>query len=388
MGAAAPGKVAGTTMPPDTDGEPRPRLRRWVGAAAVIVAVGAVAVATTDPFAATHGSPTLATNPYSTSTAPVMRQSLTSQILVSATVGAAGSYSVVNQAQGTLTWLPSAGRVVRQGRTLYRVSGSPVMLLYGSVPAYRTLSAGLTGQDVAELNHDLVALGYAASADVAPLGWHYFSWETGYALEKLQEHLGLTPTGTLPLGQAVFLPTAVQVTGPATGVVPGGSAQTGAIVLTATSTSPVVTIALDTAEQTYVKDGNRVSIALPDGATTPGVISSVGHVAAAATSGSGGSGSSATITVLVTPTDPAAVAGLTSAPVTVTITTANVSNVLVVPVDALLAQPGGGYAVEVTAPGRHHLVPVSTGLFDDADGLVQVTGAGLAAGQRVVVPGS
>jgi hypothetical protein len=43
--------------------------------------------------------------------------------------------------------------------------------------------------------------------------------------------------------------------------------------------------------------------------------------------------------------------------------------------------------VEVVGTGRiHRLVPVSLGLFDDADGMVQVTGSGLAAGQRVVVP--
>jgi hypothetical protein len=57
-----------------------------------------------------------------------------------------------------------------------------------------------------------------------------------------------------------------------------------------------------------------------------------------------------------------------------------------VPVDALLAQANGGYAVEVTAGGRHHLVPVTPGLFDDASGLVQVAGTKLAAGQHVVVP--
>jgi hypothetical protein len=64
-------------------------------------------------------------------------------------------------------------------------------------------------------------------------------------------------------------------------------------------------------------------------------------------------------------------------------------------VTALLARSDSGYAVEVAgtsanaaAAAANHLVPVSLGLFDDADGLVQVTGAGLAAGQHVVVPGT
>ena len=60
-------------------------------------------------------------------------------------------------------------------------------------------------------------------------------------------------------------------------------------------------------------------------------------------------------------------------------------NVLVVPVGALLAQPGRGFAVEVAGPHGHYLVRVTTGLFDSAAGKVQVSGAGLAAGQRVVV---
>ena len=59
---------------------------------------------------------------------------------------------------------------------------------------------------------------------------------------------------------------------------------------------------------------------------------------------------------------------------------------LAVPVTALLAQSSGGYAVEVAGPGNtRRWVPVTSGIFDDADGLVQVTGA-LTPGQRVVVP--
>ena len=60
-----------------------------------------------------------------------------------------------------------------------------------------------------------------------------------------------------------------------------------------------------------------------------------------------------------------------------------------VPVNALLALAGGGYALEeIGAGGVHHLVAVSLGLFDDAAGLVQVSGSGVRAGQRVVVPAS
>jgi multidrug efflux pump subunit AcrA (membrane-fusion protein) len=87
-------------------------------------------------------------------------------------------------------------------------------------------------------------------------------------------------------------------------------------------------------------------------------------------------------------TDPKAAGSLDQAPVTVNITTATAKNVLVVPVGALLAQSSGGYAVEVAGPGNtRRWVPVTPGIFDDADGLVQVTGA-LTPGQRVVVPAS
>jgi hypothetical protein len=97
--------------------------------------------------------------------------------------------------------------------------------------------------------------------------------------------------------------------------------------------------------------------------------------------------STPTITVDVTPSDSPATGTWDQAPVQVSITTASVPSALVVPVTALLAQSGGGYAVEVVDPvGTHRLVAVSLGLFDDADGLVQVTSSELAAGQAVVVP--
>jgi hypothetical protein len=177
-------------------------------------------------------------------------------------------------------------------------------------------------------------------------------------------------------------------------------------VLQATSTTRQVQVALSASQQTGMAVGDKVSITLPNNRTTPGVISSVATVATCpSSSGSGGSGSSSaapgtdtcssgssgsttpTITVDVAPSDPAATGTWDQAPVQVGITTASVPNALVVPVTALLARSGGSYAVEVVRAGaRNHLVPVSLGLFDDAEGLVQVTASGLAAGQEVVVP--
>jgi len=366
--------------------------RRWRAALVVIVvvAIGAAAIAVAGVLKGTTAPGSGGPGAFKTSTALVTRRTLVSQTQVSATLADAGSYSVVNQASGTLTRLPAVGNMVRQGQALYQVDGQPVALLYGHVPAWRALSAGMTGADVRELNTTLVRLGYARAAALGPrAGWDYFGAGTAYALERFQAHLGITsPTGSLALGQAVFLPSAVKITAWATAVAPGVAATAGAALMTATSDSPVVTIALDTAQQAEVKSGDTVSVTLPRGNTTPGVVTSVGTVAT-----TNATTHATTITVVVALKHQAVARHLSSAPVTVSITTGVVRNALVVPVTALLAQPaqgpgeaGGGYAVEVAGAGGHHLVPVSVGMIDNAAGLVQVTGGRLAVGQRVVVP--
>lgn len=381
--ASAIGEPAEFLGPDDSPAHRRRRRLRWAGlVGAVVLAAAVVAVVVADPFAKTAAVKGVADNAYPTSTATVARQDLSSQTQVSATLGYAGSYSVVDQAQGTLTLLPSVGQVVSQGQVLYRVDGNPVVLLYGSTPAYRTLSSGLTGADVAELNGDLVALGYVASTAIPPGTADFTPW-TEVGVEKLQAALGVTENGTLGLGQVVFAPGSLRVT--SVSVTLGGLAQPGQPALSATSITRQVSIALDAAQQSEVKVGDKVTITLPNNQATPGVISSVGTVATAPAPGS--SNNSPTITVSVTPTDPAATGTWDQAPVNVTIMTGSVSNVLVVPVDALLAQASRSYAVEVVdANGVHHMVPVALGLVDNADGLVQVSGSGLAAGQRVVVP--
>jgi hypothetical protein len=346
---------------------------------AIAVAAGAAAAwragafsPAATPGAGRQGAPAPAT-------AAVTRQDLAAVTPETATLGYAGSYLVTGRGGGTLTWLPSAGQVIGQGQVLYKTgNGSPVVLLRGSVPAWRALDEGVTGQDVSQLNHDLVALGDADSAEISSLGWDYFSWETAAGVEKLQSGLGVSaPSGLLSLGQVVFEPETLRVA-QVTGIL-GGPAS--GPVLATTSDRHVVTIPLDASDQSEVKAGDTVTVTLPDGSTTPGVVSAVGKVATT-------SGGSTTIPVYVTLARPSAAGSLDQAPVTVNITTATAHDVLVVPVTALLAQVPGGYVVEIAGPGNtRRWVPVTPGIFDDADGLVQVTGA-LTPGQRVVVPAS
>jgi hypothetical protein len=338
-------------------------------------------------------------NGSATSLAPIARRSLSSQTQVSARLGYADPSTIVAPSgsapsgqsspsasgqSSVYTELPGVGEIVKRGERLYEINGEPVVLLYGSVPPWRAFAAGMSpGRDVADLNANLAALGYGDG-----LSGDEFTSATAAAIDAFQAARGLGETGKLSLGSVLFKPGAVRVTS----VIPtvGAPAQTGPV-LSVTSTMRQVTIALDAAQQSDVKVGDPVTITLPDNSTTPGKVSHVGTVATVPSSsdqGGGGNGASTpTIEVDVTPTHPAATGRLDQAPVNVSITTARVKNALVVPVNALLALASGGYAVEEPgAGGLRHLVPVDLGLFDDADGLVQVTGRGIAAGQRVVVP--
>ena len=353
--------------------------RRWVALGLVVVAAaGALSAWRAGVFSPT-ASPGTGQGAPPQATQPVVREDLSATMPVTATLGYAGSYPVAGRGGGTLTSLPSPGQVIRQGQALYRVdNGSPVVLLYGSVPDWRDLDAGVTGQDVSQLNHDLVALGDADRADVVAYGWDYYSWETAYGVRRLEERLRVaSPPGSLSLGQVVFEPEALrvaQVTGSRGGPASGP-------VLAATSDRQVVTIPLSTAQEPEVAVGEAVTVTLPDNASTPGMISAVGTVAS-------GTDGNATIPVTVTLTHPSAAGTLDQAPVTVFLTTQSVRNALAVPVTALVAQSPNEYMVEVVGPGStRRWVPVTPGIYDGANGLVQVTGA-LIPGQRVVVAAS
>jgi len=357
--------------------------RRWALAAAVVLVAGVcgvVAVSGADHPAAAARSP-------ATNTEKVEKGEL------SALVSGAGTltyrarpdgspYAVVNQTGGVYTQLPDAGNKVGCGGVLYRVDNRPVVLLCGTVPAYRALHVGVTGPDVRQLNRNLHQLGYDNEAHVRidPAD-SAFTPKTEQALRVLQRKKGVGVTGELATGDAVFLPEAVRIA-KVTGQL-GGSARPGAPVLSATSDKLYVRVDLDASQQGDVHKGDRVQITLPGNTPATGRVAGFGRVAQAE---QGSQAAAATIPTFINLDDPAKADGLDQAPVDVDITTNGVENALSVPVTALVGKSGGGFAVEVVRAGeRRELVAVKLGLFDTGGGRVQVEGD-LRPGDSVVVP--
>jgi hypothetical protein len=362
--------------------------KTWVLAgAAVLVAVtvtgGVVVMSGTKHATPTAQEPTA-------NTAPVERGRLSAVVfqygVLTYRARSDGSpYSVINRAPGIYTRLPDDGGRVDCGDVLYRVDDKPVLLLCGSTPAYRSLSKGASGPDVTELNANLVRLGYATRAQLDPSSGS-FSSETAFALEKVQSRLGEDRTGSLKLGQAVFLPESVRIA-KVTGEL-GGSAQPGAQVAQATSDTLEVQLALDPSQQGEVKRGDRAQITLPGNRSVTGKVDRLGRVAQVP-AGQDENAGGATIQAYISLDDPAGARGLDKAPVQVEITTRGVENALSVPVTGIVGKSGGGFAVEVVrAGGRRELVVVKLGLFDTAGGRVQVVQGDLRQGQQVVVPSS
>jgi hypothetical protein len=136
--------------------------------------------------------------------------------------------------------------------------------------------------------------------------------------------------------------------------------------------------------------GDRVSIVLPSLSRTPGRVTGVGPAPAAGGSAGAGHGQAgalaggASSVITVTPDRPGVTGTGTGVHVQISLTVQSVRHVLAVPVSALLALSGGGYGLEIVTPaGRHRLAGVRAGIF--AGGLVQVSGAQLVPGTKVVV---
>ena len=81
--------------------------------------------------------------------------------------GGSGSTDAIVQ---RVTKAPVAGSEVKEGDVLMQVSGRPVLVLRGSVPMYRTLGPGTSGDDVKQLEQALTRLGFNSGGNTGNYG--------------------------------------------------------------------------------------------------------------------------------------------------------------------------------------------------------------------------
>lgn len=354
--------------------KPRRRGRtRWFVAGAVLVVVlgtSSVVILTR----VSSATPVQEAAPPPVETAEVVKTDLREEQEADGTLGYGDENGVQGRKPGTITSLPAAGSTITRCQTVYGVDAKPVPLFYGTLPFYRDLAEGADdGADVKQLEENLKACGFGGFGTPDKK----FTAATAAALKKWQKSLGLAETGSFGQGDVVLAPGEVRVS--AVSAKPGAPAQ-GEILKT-TGTVRSVQVKLDVAKQDLAQQDAKASVTI-NGKTTTGTIIDVGRTAVDGKDAAGQDDGKPKITVTVRLDDPAAAGPLDSAPATVRFTKDVHQGVLAVPVGALLALAEGGYAVEVDENGKRRLVSVQTGLF--SGGKVEVTGAGLTAGMRVV----
>jgi peptidoglycan hydrolase-like protein with peptidoglycan-binding domain len=360
----------------------------------------------------------------------VTRQTLVESARLDATLGHGGALEVYDRIAGTFTWLPAVGAVIGRGGTLFRINEEPVALMYGSVPAYRALKAGVSdGPDVAQLNANLIALGFDRSGAISDED--RFGEATTEAVRRWQSSEGLPQTGEIMLGRVVFAPGARRVTAlkAVLGEDPPGNSEPPAksspakkgpakssssqkeaskespaakegskapkesgpspaaapkAVLVTSSTRQIVQLSVKASQQQLAHIGERAPVTLPDGRVVGAHITSVGTVAESseAERNGGGGGENATISVALALDHP--VRRLDKAPVSVELVKSVRRDVLAVPATALIATAGGGYAIEVIEGARRVALAVTPGMF--ANGYVEIHGSGVRDGLTVTEP--
>jgi len=320
----------------------------------------------------------------------------------------------------------TAGKTISNGEQLAEIDGEPLFALAGRVPAWRDMTPGESGPDVAELQKALASPGYYQGGDTPG----YFGTATQDAVSLYYEHLGYTPpaTGGVPMADVIFLPSVpakvIAVNG-AQGQQPGQPfleiAARGSLALTgelppayAAQVKPGLKVKIFDEVTGIHAAGTITDVGTATTITPTGAIVNVGGGSASVgsagstgsastgTAGSTNSGSAANSSggaanAGATPFIPLAVqpsktlpAALNGENVLVTVETGRTEGpVLTVPVAAIVTTGSGtSYVTVAGAHGKQTQVPVTPGISEN--GYVQVTpvtAGKLAAGDSVVVTG-
>lgn len=374
------------TVPPVTDTEPepdKPRRRRrglWLALGGVLIAAAAAAGAwlwgsntSTETPPATAGPAAIAT---------VERGRISATESWDGTLDHGTPFTATSSGEGTITRLVDQGAAVERGAELFRVDERPVTLLYGRVPMFRDLGPGDTGVDVGQLETNLAELGYGGfTVD------DQYTSSTAGAVRAWQADTGAAPTGTVARGDVIFVPEGGQVDELRARV--GDVVEPGRAILDITGTDQVASLEADVDDRDRFEVGTAVTVVLPGGDDVAGTVSATA-VVDVAPEGAGGEAGGDTETESVLQVEiavnEAAPDEFIGASVDVVAAVDERTDVLFVPVNALLALSEGGYGLEIVDDdGTTSIVAVETGLL--GGGRVEVTSPDIAEGTVVGVAG-
>jgi peptidoglycan hydrolase-like protein with peptidoglycan-binding domain len=351
------------------------RKRLAIGVVVVAVVAGAVAAVQLagNPMSAFESGSSDASDETSAAdsqdeldTVGVTRGDLTSTSEFTGALGFGDSWPLSLTATGIVTGARPLGTVVDFGQSLIEIDNRRVFLLPGKIPMFRDLertSPRLEGKDVAQLQQFLIAQGFDRDGTLEADG--VFDSDTGKAVMDWQEATWQEQTGRITRADMVFSPEPLRI---------ANEQRIGSTFdqLEVTAWEPTVTVDVANRDKQLLTVGTPVSIEFGDGSQVDGAVSEQVSVP----QDDGSTKTRATI-------EPRGEVPGETGQVTISVDATLASDVMIVPVGALLALAEGGYAVEVAdGGGTTHLVAVDVG--EILDGKAEVSGS-LDVGESVLV---
>ncbi|MFF8375152.1 peptidoglycan-binding protein [Streptomyces sp. NPDC015661] len=200
-GTTPPDEIAQDSRTPggDAGGARMNRRRFWVAAlvAGAVALTGAGVAATSLIRSPAQVAADAEPPPQDVLIARVENRVLAETVVLRGTVAAGQSIQVAPVSAGgeggaapVITKVSvKSGDAVRSGKVLLEISGRPVFVLRGSLPVYRDLKPGATGDDVKQLQDALAALGHGRGGDERGT----FGPGTKDAVEEFYSSIGYDP---------------------------------------------------------------------------------------------------------------------------------------------------------------------------------------------------
>lgn len=306
----------------------------------------------------------------------ISRGDLVEDTEANGTVGYGDSTSLPIDATGMVTESPESGDLLRPSDELLRVADRPVTLAQGAQPLYRELrrvstserdaaneKIGLqTGADVEQLQAFLVDAGFDDNGRLEVDG--EFGLSTERAVKAWQREVGHPATGKVDGAQLVFVDGAIRIDN-----APAIGEQFSSV--TSTANEPLVSVRITQKQRTFFEVGASVRLE-SGGLTATGTVVEQKRVV--------GDDGTTNYNVKIELDPGESLGDAETAKVTAFRTVA--SDVLTVPVRALVALAEGGWAVQVAGPTGPTLTAVELG--DVVSGVAEISG--LAEGTELVVP--